>query len=608
MIDPRNRSAAEYLAAWRTTLVERMARWTAALSVPPLTWVAFDGLRAHEPHLAWLVAGMIGSSAGCALLPVSTRARAFWLVIHYVVMIGLGTIFLGLTAGVGGLVTLIPLLSVLTIGKREAVALFLTEVAILTIWLTLVLAGLLPRPAPELSDAGLPFAAARLIMASSAVGLATLLASSYLIEKLTTTLFEAERLLLSERAEARRREEAERALFRAQGLEVIGRLAGGLAHDVNNNLTVALTYAELIERRATADPMIGEMCATIKEACSNASKLGQQLLSVGRGDALAPQRVSLQGATQHLERLLRATVGKGVHLRVEIPQDLPEVYVDPVQLERVLLNLAINGRDAMPRGGDLTISADQRPHSFKYHRSTSPDGPVNAVRLRVTDQGTGIEDSALPRILEPFFTTKGIERGTGLGLYAAHAFAEASGGRLCIETELGRGSTFTLELPPAPPALSGDRCTLEQGPARPAVDGTTVLVVDDDPSVRKSIGAELRATGYRVIEAEDSVAALASAEQADRIDLLCTDSVMPSVGGPELIQRFRRRHPQTRILVCSAYIQDPCLRELVMAGKCTALAKPFTPTQLRAAVTCTLAGPALHAVDLERAPPASSQC
>jgi CheY-like chemotaxis protein len=358
---------------------------------------------------------------------------------------------------------------------------------------------------------------------------------------------------------------------------------------VNNNLMVALACAELIERTAGADTQVQQFCASIRAACSNASSLSRQLLTLGRRDVSQPELVSLATLLQRIERLLQTSVGKRVRVQVAVPSNLPRVRVDPKQLEQVLINLAINARDAMPNGGELWISAEEAGTSApRYDFATLPSAPAHALRLSVRDSGTGIEAALLPQLVEPFFTTKDPEHGTGLGLSVARAFAEASGGRLCIESKLGQGSCFTLELPAAAPAVSAVQPLRR---AEKPAQAFHVLVADDDARIRSSMVSELRSAGYQVVEAEDGLAALARAQEMKTVDLLCTDAAMPRLGGEELLERFSTLHPETAILVCSAYVHDEQLRERLRAGRYAVLVKPFSSAELRASVERVLSGP-----------------
>ncbi len=554
----------------------------AALGTPVSIWAAVGAVRYRHWTSLVAVLGFALSSIACAFTPGHPRGRAWWTMINFAILVWVTTPLAGMHGGAGALAVGVAVIAGLMFPTREAVVLPAILVGGLLLWGVLLAAGAIARPPRVSSDAGETGLALRSIAVTVGVTSVTVLAISYLVQKLTRTLFEAERSL-------QRRREAEAELIRAQKLETLGRVAGGVAHDVNNNLTVMLAGAELIERAEQADDRVRQLAASILDACHSASLLTRQLLTLGRRDLARPERVDVASTLSRIERLLRATLGRGVKLTMTAAPNLPPVHVDPRQLEQVILNLAINARDALPYGGSIAIRAEHGGASPDYRFATSDRAPSDAVRVHVEDDGTGIDEQVLPGIFDFFFTTKAREGGTGLGLAVTRAFAEASGGRVGVRTTLGKGSIFTLELPAAAREIA------RPSPPARAPKPATILVVDDDARVRTGIVEVLRAEGHAVLEAADGVEALERARSTPSIDLLCTDAVMPRLGGEELIRRFAPLHPEARVLVCSAYTHEPGLRELVRSGRYAALPKPFTPSELREAVARVLSAPSAAA-------------
>lgn len=583
------RSAEERLESWRARTIGALARAIALVALPLAIWIAIDAWRLGLERATWAVLAFSVSSLACGLARVRPRVRTWWAIANFAVVVWITVPLAGAQAGVGSIIVLIAVLGALVLRPRHALLALAITIGLLLLWGILVVLGHVPRPPFRSSDAGAPWSALRSTIIAGSLGAIALFTTSYLIEKLTHTLFESERRVERQRAEmaareeeARRRRKTEEELIRAQKLEALGRVAGGVAHDVNNNLTVALTAAELIERAANSDPRIRQLGASIREACENASILTRQLLALGRRELSRPEVIEVAAVLPRLERLLRTTIGRAIALRIAVPSDLPAVYVDPRQLEQVILNLAINARDALPGGGTITITADSGGPPPPYRVTTSDRAPEDAVRIHVSDDGLGIADRDLPVLFDFFFTTKGPDSGTGLGLAVARAFAEASGGRVGVRTKLGGGSTFTLELPSAKVEVARPKA-----PAK-APESATILVVEDDARVRAGMVAALAREGHLVLEAADGVEALERAESAPKIDLLCTDARMPRLGGDELIPRFSALHPNARVLVCSAYVNQESLRELIRTGHYAALPKPFSPAELREAVARAL--------------------
>ena len=361
------------------------------------------------------------------------------------------------------------------------------------------------------------------------------------------------------------RKKLEEQLRQAQKMEAVGQLAGGIAHDFNNLLTVINGFSQvtldLLGEEDPARPLVDE----IFRAGTRAAGLTRQLLAFSRRQVLEPRVVDLNAHVAETERLLRRLIGEDVILSTSLAPDVGRVRVDPGQLEQVLLNLAVNARDAMPRGGRLSI--ETRNHS-------GPTG--NVVVLEVTDTGTGMDAETRARIFEPFFTTKEPGKGTGLGLAVVHGIVTQSGGQIEVESEVDRGTTFRIELP----RVAGDPVVGSIGPVDLPPGTETLLLVEDEPAVRALDRRVLSNCGYTVLEAKDGRDALrVAAEHVGRIDVLVSDVVMPHLGGRQLAEKLMAARPGLKVLFVSGYTDDAVLRHGVGA-EFAFLPKPFSPARL----------------------------
>ncbi|MCA9620102.1 MAG: AAA family ATPase [Myxococcales bacterium] len=366
-------------------------------------------------------------------------------------------------------------------------------------------------------------------------------------------------------------------LRQAQRMEAIGHLAGGVAHDFNNLLTIILSSGELLlEELPQHDPR-REYAEETREAGRRAASLTRQLLAFSRKQVLKPRVVDLTEVVQHMEKMLRRLIGEDVTLTVR-SSSVDPVLVDPGQFEQIVLNLAVNARDAMPRGGTLTIETanilvDER--HVANHIGATP-GPH--VALTVSDTGCGMDAETLARVFEPFFTTKERGKGTGLGLATVFGIVQQSGGHIIVESQPGAGTRFRV-LFPRTTARPTD--APEVGAARAGRGGETILVVEDEERVLALIHTMLRGAGYRVLAAETVEDALRLSDQDEPIDLLLTDVVMPRMSGPELAERVRARRPDLRVLYMSGYTDHPITRKTVLDARTHFLSKPLTPSGLR---------------------------
>ncbi len=367
----------------------------------------------------------------------------------------------------------------------------------------------------------------------------------------------------------------EAQLLQAQKMEAIGCLAGGIAHDFNNILAVILADADWIAMQLGPDHALLPDAVGIGTAAKRGAALTGQMLAFSRGQPHQPRRVRLNGLVSDTESLLRRLLGAGVQFACSLDPGLGAVEVDPSQIEQVLLNLAINARDAMPSGGALTIVT--RNVELGQARHGLPAGAYVAVS--VTDTGCGMDAATAARIFEPFFTTKEVGKGTGLGLSTAFGIVRQSAGAIAVESEPGRGSTFTVYLPRC---QSSSLAPPEALPVRlPAVGGKTVLVVEDDEQVRRVVCRLLRADGYVVVETRDVAEASGVIDDPTRVvSLVLTDIVMPGTDGVAFAERIRRVRTDTPVLLMSGYTDKVAALE----GSRRLLAKPFTPTELSTAV------------------------
>jgi len=362
----------------------------------------------------------------------------------------------------------------------------------------------------------------------------------------------------------------------AQKMEAVGRLAGGVAHDFNNLLMVIGGYTEvLLERTESENPLFPKIQA-IHQATERATSVTQQLLAFSRKQILELKVVDVNAIVTDMERLLRPLIGEDVELQTRLARDLGRTRADAGQVEQVLMNLVVNSRDAMPNGGRITIqTANVTLDKDELRRDYSYIQPGSYVMLSVSDNGHGMDRETQARIFEPFFTTKEKGKGTGLGLSTVYGIIKQSGGYVLVQSEAGQGTTFRIYLPRVEEATPPARHL----PLPLELNGgsETVLLVEDEGSVRELVRETLETKGYRVLEAENGEAALRITNQhSDPIDILITDVVMPGMSGRELSTRMRTSHPQTKVLYLSGYTEDAIVHEGVLAPGTAFLQKPFT--------------------------------
>ncbi len=383
-----------------------------------------------------------------------------------------------------------------------------------------------------------------------------------LVAARTKSLAEANNLLMKEIAE---RERAEDALRQTQKLESLGQLTSGVAHDFNNLLTAVLGNIDLAARRIDDEATMRALRGAIR-AAERGAKLTSQLLAFSRKQRLAPKPVDLNLLVSEASDMLFRTMGTTVRVETMLEPGLWPALIDPNQIELVLLNLAINGRDAMVEGGRLTIRtanvpADARPADLR---------PGDYVMIAVADTGAGMTEQVRARAFEPFFTTKDIGKGSGLGLSMVHGLAVQSGGNVYIDSRVGRGTTIRLYVPRA----SGEAASGQEWQASdiPTLGKATILVVDDDAGVREIAVNALHELGYRTLEAVNGPAALDRLSQGDPINLLLVDVAMPGMNGVEMVRRARERQPTLRALFATGYADIEAFEH---AGDDLLLQKPY---------------------------------
>jgi len=392
---------------------------------------------------------------------------------------------------------------------------------------------------------------------------------------------------LDDRAERKRAEEAlrqsEKQFRQSQKMEAVGRLAGGIAHDFNNLLTVIMGYSQvLLTELGPQHPLRGKIEETLK-AGERAATLIRQLLTFSSKQSLDPKILSLNTAVTSLESLLRRLIGEDVQLVSKLDPTNGRLRADQAQLEQVLVNLVVNARDAMPKGGTLTIETAQveLTRSPVYHLTPLPPGSY--VRLAVSDTGCGMDRKTQSHIFEPFFTTKGEGKGSGLGLSTVFAIVTQCGGAIDVTSRVGHGTRFDLYFPSVESDILTTAPTQPLG--QPQRGTETILLVEDEPSVRTLVRDELRKLGYRVVEAKNGVeACLLATQQAGSLQLLLTDVVMPGMGGRELAQHLSVIKPDLRTLFISGYMDDVGIMAGQEEGTSSFLQKPFTPEVLARAV------------------------
>jgi two-component system, cell cycle sensor histidine kinase and response regulator CckA len=380
-------------------------------------------------------------------------------------------------------------------------------------------------------------------------------------------------------------------LRQAQKMEAIGRLAGGIAHDFNNLLSVILGYSGLLtEGLPPGDPLRCDLEA-IHEAGVRATDLTRHLLAFSRQQVLKPRPLDLSVVVAGMQTMLRRLINEDVELRWLAGPPLPKIMADAGQLEQVVMNLALNARDAMPSGGTLTIETSAVELGGRRDPQLLDAQPGQYVMLAVSDTGVGMDKATQARIFEPFFSTKGAGKGTGLGLATVFGIVTQSEGMLEVHSEPGKGTTFRAYFP----ATSGPRLVRSSLPPRPEASSggvETILLVEDEPLLRQLGCTILRKRGYNVLDAKDGVDALLVAEQhAGTIDLLLTDVVMPRMGGRPLAEKLLAIRPEVKVIYMSGYTDDVVVRNGLVESTINFMQKPISPDAMARKVRDVLDAP-----------------
>ncbi|HEY7191768.1 MAG TPA: ATP-binding protein [Vicinamibacterales bacterium] len=370
----------------------------------------------------------------------------------------------------------------------------------------------------------------------------------------------------------------EQRLAHAAKLEALGQLAGGIAHDFNNLLTVIAGHTDLL--MVEGSEQARHDLEQIHLATERAASMTRQLLAFSRQSVLEPRLVNINTVAAQSEAMLRRSLGPGIDIVVDAADDVRPVKADPDQLARVLLNIAINARDAMPAGGTVRIQTRNAVMDDTVVGASTRIPPGDYVLLAISDTGVGMTPETRSRLFEPFFTTKGHGQGTGLGLPVVDGIVKQSGGYIDVDSEIGRGTTFTIYLPavesegpPAERTAGGD----------PARGSETILLVEDESAVREMTQAALQRRGYTVLSASDATQALQIArDNVGRIDLVLSDVIMAGMTGPQLVDRLRSEQPDLPALFMSGYTADNVLADDIAAGEAHFLQKPFTTAALAA--------------------------
>jgi signal transduction histidine kinase/ActR/RegA family two-component response regulator len=535
--------------------------------------------------------GLVFPALRLARSRLSFRTAALTLLAMLLVSVAMVALRGGLTVGNLAVSVLLILLATLFFGRRGAMLALVAVVLAIVVSGALVVNGYVPATSEELWD---PLSAAvwvRQTFIMTLLGVVMAATELYVVERLAHQVDvhrnlaarEREQRLALERSE-RERERAQRALEQSRRIEALARMAGGVAHDFNNALTVIIGGAELARLRRDSPEEVEECLNEVLRAAAGAADLSRRLLMLGRQHISKPRPISLADLVNRLQAPMRRILADDVQLVLDAPDDDAIALVDEAQLERALLNLTINAGDAMPRGGTVTIAWRARQVTGAANLA---DGRY--VSIGVSDTGQGIDRETLDRIFDPFFTTKSDRGGTGLGLATVYAFTKESHGAVDAASAPGAGTTITMLLPEAvgialpAPAAGAPQLRVVQVPR-----GMRVLVVEDRPDVRASMARILSHHGFDVSESSDGDGALRVLSHDTGFALMCIDGVMPGLETATVIERAKELAPAMPVLVCSGHVPEELLRRGIATGRYAFLSKPFSVQQLLTSVTQVL--------------------
>jgi signal transduction histidine kinase/CheY-like chemotaxis protein len=570
---------------WRTQLVDGLGIAMSVLGGLGLPLILFEfgseyaGLAVATMSVwAVLVVAMLLRRR----IPVGARAAIVLTVFYVGMVLGLGMVGPLFGPALSG--ALVVVAAGLVLGRRAGfVALGVVALTILGTG-ALVAVGWLPAPDPALRSMD-GFGSWVREAAAFAVFTGVIMVSiAFVVGRIERSLASASDALARVEAEAEARVEAqaalaesEKAVSELQRLEALGHLAGGVAHDFNNALMVLMGGADMLAE-ADLDAEQRQVLADMSQAMDGAAQLTAQLLAFGRRDVVAPRHLDIAEVVATTARSLRRVLPDDIELR-QVIETPPAIVAGEAQIQQILLNLVINARDAMPAGGVLTLTA---------RGETDTDGR-RWLLLEVHDTGHGMDAATRERVFEPFFTTKPQHEGTGLGLSTVHTLVQRMEGSIEVHSEPGAGAVFRIRVPAA--ELLADAAAGATSATRAESGRGTVLLAEDDDSVRHVMVWALSQAGFQVIEAADTPQALALVEQhGPGIDLLCTDGVMPGGSCKAVIDSYRARAPGAPVLVCSGYVQEDLVRRDIAAGTVEYLPKPFQSSTLVARVTELLQG------------------
>jgi PAS domain S-box-containing protein len=375
----------------------------------------------------------------------------------------------------------------------------------------------------------------------------------------------------------------EERLRQSQKMEAVGRLAGGVAHDFNNLLTVILGYSQILADGLPKDSRLSDSTSQIKSAADRAAGITRQLLAFSRKSVLSPRVINMNDIMLNLDSLLRRLIGEDIEVLTAPANDLGTVKADPGQIEQVIMNLALNSRDAMPHGGKLTLETSNAILDESYAREHQPVEPGRYVMLAVSDTGHGMSPETQARIFEPFYTTKEVGKGTGLGLSMVYGIVKQSGGYIWVYSEPDQGTTFKIYLPRVDQPV--ERSGTEKPPSNVLRGTETILLVEDDPQLRALSSSVLSHCGYKVLTAgsPEEGLSICRTNHSD-IRLLVTDVVMPRMNGRQLAEQILQVCPKVRVLYISGYTDNAIVHYGVLDAGLWFLAKPFTLSALVAKV------------------------
>ena len=377
--------------------------------------------------------------------------------------------------------------------------------------------------------------------------------------------------------EALRRSEAQ--LLQAQKIEAVGRLAGGLAHDVNNYVNAITSQCELVQMSARPGDRVTEKMDMVIATAGKITALIRRLLAFSKQQPVAPQVISLNEVVEGLRGMMNRLIGEDLQLETFLADDLWRARVDPAQVEQIVINLLVNAREASPRGGQVTIETANASLGPDYQRTHSGVPAGDYVLLAFSDSGSGIPSEIRDRIFEPFFTTKEGTEARGLGLSTVYGIVQQNGGHVAVYSEVGRGTTFRIYLPRT--REDAARSAAAPAVARPRGGGETLLLVEDNDELRGAIQGVLEALGYRVATAANSPEALAALKGAGgRIALVICDVVMPGMSGPQVVEQLRAINPAIRVILISGYTDNVVVRHGILEGEYDFLEKPFSTDHL----------------------------